>query len=183
VLTKPIGSGGITSAIKAGKLPPEELAEALTTMTALNKPGRDAGVALSHEVEALPVHACTDVTGFGLLGHAYEMAIGSGLSLEIRAASVPLLRHALDLARAGTVTRAHKSTLTHIGDALSIADGIEEALVKVLADAQTSGGLLMSVDPQHADLLLQLLDKYGALCGVVIGQTIPRAGDVAIKLV
>src|SRR5262245_38139838 len=107
VLTKPIGSGVLCTAAKQDKLPQEELREAIEVMAALNKPGRDAAVAVG-------VNACTDITGFGLVGHAFEMAEGSGLTVELNAANVPLLARTLEFAREGLLTRTHKTTRAYL---------------------------------------------------------------------
>ncbi len=183
ILTKPIGSGILTSAAKSGRLPVEELAETIETMTGLNKPGRDAGVALCRATgEPGPIHACTDITGFGLLGHAFELAEGAGLTLEIEAEGVPLLVRAREMAEAGVLTRAHKSTLAYLGDALLVGDGVDPTLVRILADAQTSGGLLFAVAGDQADALLALLGEHRAQCAVRIGRVRPREA-AAIRLV
>ena len=174
VLTKPIGSGVLTSAAKADKLSAAELDEAVHVMASLNKPGRDAAVAVG-------VRACTDVTGFGLLGHAFEMAEGSDTTLRINAGAVPLLRRALELAEQGLLTRTHKSTRQHLGDKLAIDPRVPEALAGVLLDAQTSGGLLISVAQASLDALLQEARKAGAICAAVIGRVEPP-GKVRLSL-
>ncbi len=163
VLTKPIGSGVLTSAAKKELLPEAELRTAVATMTALNRPGRDAALQVG-------VHACTDVTGFGLLGHAFELAEASRATVVIRAGAVPLLPATLDFARQGILTRTHKTTCAFLGDRLRVAGGIEPALLGVLADAQTSGGLLVSVPAERCDALVEALQAAGALCAAVVGQ-------------
>lgn len=174
-LTKPIGSGVLTTAAKKELITEADLAEAIAVMTALNRPARDAMLAAD-------VHAATDITGFGLLGHAFEMADAGDVTLSIDAAAVPLMARTLDFARQGLVTRAHKSTLEHLGDRLEIS-GVDELLVKVLADAQTSGGLLVSIPADKADTFL---NEYARLAGTpwaaaVIGRVEPR-GAAAIQL-
>jgi selenide,water dikinase len=168
VLTKPLGSGVLTSAVKSGKLDERELAEAVAVMTELNRVGRDA--ALSAGVD---VHACTDVTGFGLVGHAFEMAQGGRVSIVLDAGEVPLMTHVLELARAGVLTRAHKSTREFVGQRLRVDPTIEPALAGVLLDAQTSGGLLLSVSPDQADKLRGALRNAGAACAAVVGRVQP----------
>lgn len=170
VLTKPIGSGVLTSAAKAEKIPPDALEEACAVMIDLNAAASEAMI----EVGA---NAATDITGFGLLGHAYELATGANLSVEIDSKSVPLISQALDLAREGVLTRAHKSNLQHLGDAISI-EGVEDALVGVLADAQTSGGLLIAVPEDRAHALVADLDARGTKCAAIIGRCKPRADKV-----
>jgi len=174
VLTKPIGSGVITSAAKKEKTSDEELAEVIRVMTMLNRGGRDAMVEVG-------VSAATDVTGFGLVGHAFEIADASDVSLTIKADSVPLLPRTLHFARQGFLTRAHKATIEHLGTRLK-ATGIEDVLVHVLCDAQTSGGLLISVPTDRADRLLARLQEFEVGCAVKIGTVLDR-DDVAVRLV
>ena len=174
VLTKPIGSGVLTSAAKVGKLPVEELAEAIHVMTSLNRPGAIAAGKLG-------LRACTDITGFGLLGHVYEMAQGGGVRIVIEASRVPLMARTLELARKGLLTRAHVSTREHLGDDLTIDAEVEEVLAKVLLDAQTSGGLLLSVSAERCDELVSELKEAGALCAVVIGRVEDGAGRVRLS--
>lgn len=161
VLTKPLGSGVLTSAAKSGRLPAEQLDEAIRVMSALNRPGRDAALRVG-------VHACTDVTGFGLAGHAFEMALGSDVTLEIEASRVPLMARVLELARAGVLTRTHKATREYLGDRLVVQE-VEPALAGVLLDAQTSGGLLLSVAAPRCAELIAALKDLGALCAERIG--------------
>ena len=151
ILTKPIGSGVLTSAAKLGKIEPDALREAVDVMTLLNRQGRDAMLATG-------VHAATDITGFGLIGHAFEMADASNATLVVDAGAVPLMAKTLELAAAGCLTRAWKSTLARLGDRVA-ADRIDETLVRVLADAQTSGGLLVALP---ADRVQTFMEAYGA---------------------
>ncbi len=164
VLTKPIGSGVLTSAAKKDLLPAAELQVVIATMTALNRPGRDAALSVG-------VHACTDITGFGLLGHAFELADGSRLAVAIEARNVPLLPATLDFARQGILTRTHKATCAYLGDRLRVDERVEAALLGALADAQTSGGLLISLPAERCDALLSALNTAGALCAAVVGRT------------
>ncbi len=174
VLTKPIGSGVITSAAKKGKIDDDELATTIAVMTQLNRGGRDAMVAVG-------VSAATDISGFGLVGHAFEIADASGVTIELDTASVPLLPRTLEFARKGFLTRAYKSTIGHLGDRLQ-ASGAEPTRVNVLCDAQTSGGLLICVPEERSEALVTALNENGALCAVEIG-TIRRRGDFAMVLV
>lgn len=154
ILTKPIGSGVLTTAVKQGKLPPEALREAVDVMTTLNRAARDVAV----EFE---IHACTDITGFGLIGHAFEMAAGSGVTITLHASRVPLMAQTIEMARLGVLTRAHRSTREHVGDRLVVDAGVEPALAGVLLDAQTSGGLLLALESGKADALLECLRRVG----------------------
>ena len=173
VLTKPIGSGVLTSAAMAGHIAEADLAEAVAVMVHLNRSGCEAMIEVG-------VHAATDITGFGLLGHGFEIAEASGVALNIEAAAVPLLRQTLELAGRGIVTRMYKGTLAHLGDQLSIGD-VDPVLVKVLADAQTSGGLLLCVPQERAEALLAAVMRRNAPCATVIGEVTARR-DYAIRL-
>ena len=173
ILTKPIGSGVMTSACKSGKISESDLAETTEIMIALN-------AAASRVAIESGAHAVTDVTGFGLVGHAWEMASASGVTIELNAASVPLIGPTLDLARGGVLTRAWKSTLASIGDRFRTAS-VEEALVGVLADAQTSGGLLIAVAEADADKVVRRLRESGVPHAAVVGRVTAR-GDFDLIL-
>lgn len=175
VLTKPLGSGILTSAAKAGKIAESDLAEAIDAMIDLN-----AGACVA--ALAAGVHACTDITGFGLIGHAHEMAEASGATVEIGAGRVPLMDRALELARGGVVTRAHKSNLECVGSRLGISPGIDATLVKVLADAQTSGGLLLAVAADRADALVAGLRAQQTRAAAVIGRILQRS-EFSVSLI
>lgn len=173
ILTKPIGSGVMTSACKSGKIPESDLAETIAIMIVLN-------AAASRIAVEAGAHAVTDVTGFGLVGHAWEMASASGVTVELSAAAVPLIGPTLDLARGGVLTRAWKSTLASIGDRFSTAN-VEEALMGVLADAQTSGGLLIAVAEADADGVVRRLRESGVPHAAVVGRITAR-GDFDLIL-
>lgn len=175
VLTKPLGSGVLCSAVKSGRMDASELAEAVSVMTALNKAGRDAAVAVG-------VHACTDVTGFGLVGHAFEMAEASGVTIEIEAAAVPLMARVLEFARQGVLTRAHKTARAYLGSKLRVDPDVEEALAGVLLDAQTSGGLLLSVASEKLSALLDALQSRKAICAAAIGGVAAFDGTLRVHL-
>lgn len=173
VLTKPIGSGVLTTAAKRGAIPEEELSEAIDVMIHLNRGARDAAMAIG-------ARAATDITGFGLIGHAFEMAEASGVTIEIEATAVPLMRQTMELARQGMLTRVHKATLAHVGPRLFSGD-VDPTLVNVLGDAQTSGGLLLSVAPDRLEDLLAELRHQTTPCIATIG-TIREAGPYALRL-
>lgn len=172
LLTKPIGSGTMTSAAKAGKIPVAELDETIAVMTQLNAAAAEVALAIG-------AHGMTDITGFGLIGHASEMAEASGVTIELRAGAVPLIGPTLALAGAGVVTRAWKSTLESLGDEVRI-DGVDETLVQVLADAQTSGGLLISVPAERADEGLSRLKNAGVTCFAEVGRVLPRSSAAIV---
>lgn len=146
VLTKPLGIGVLTSAGKAELLTEETAAHMNRLMTTLNKSARD--VMVRHRV-----HACTDVTGFGLLGHGFEMAQGSDVELHISVESVDLIPEALEFARMGVLPAGMYRNRTFAEPAVD-AGTVETAVQDLLFDPQTSGGLLMAVAPEDADALL-----------------------------
>lgn len=142
LLTKPIGSGIISTALKRGDATPAQVEAAVSVMATLNKAASDAA-------RTLPIDACTDITGFGLLGHAAEMAAKSGVQLVIDAAAVPLMDGAIELAKAGNMAgglRKNRAFFSSQSDAVaSFDDDLDETLTNVLFDPQTSGGLLFAV--------------------------------------
>ncbi|NOT02253.1 MAG: selenide, water dikinase SelD [Phycisphaerales bacterium] len=174
VLTKPIGTGTLTTAVKNEKLPESDLAEAIDVMIDLNRGAAEAMIAVG-------VHAATDITGFGLIGHAFEMASASGVTLTIIASAVPLMDHTLRLAREGVLTRAHKSNLAYAGPALD-PGATDAALVGILADAQTSGGLLIAVAEDRCDELIRRLKQHATRAAAVVGR-VEEFSNSAIVLV
>ncbi len=154
-LTKSIGTGVIATALKFGRAPEAAVDAAVRSMTTLNRAA--AGV-LEHFAGA--VHACTDVTGFGLIGHASEMAAASGCSLEIEAGAVPLIDGARALVR-GNIPGGGRTNREHFGARVQVADGIDADLVDLLYDPQTSGGLLVAVAASESEALLAAFASAG----------------------
>ena len=141
-LTKPIGTGVVGTAIKSGRAPADLVERAARSMATLNR-------AAAQAVFAVPdVHACTDVTGFGLIGHAIEVAAASGVTVEIRAAAVPLIEGVLPLV-ASHQSGGMATNRQHFGARVALPDGLPRDLRDLLYDPQTSGGLLVSVAPEH----------------------------------
>ncbi len=175
VLTKPIGLGVISTAVKRDGASPELLATAVEIMTTLNAGARDAGRTLDDAV-----HGATDVTGFGLLGHLGELARGSGVGARVERDSVPVIDGVPALVRdgfvAGGTQRNHAFVSGFVDWGTTTPD--EQLL---LADAQTSGGLLFAVDPDAADALVAELERHGTLAAARIGHlTADPPGSVAI---
>lgn len=171
ILTKPIGTGVISTAIKRGAASTEVVNESVATMLA---PGKYAAEAIAK----FDVKGATDVTGFALLGHAWEMACASNVTIEINSASVPLINGALELATGGMLTGADKTNREYVGADVSIDDRLEPNLMKLFYDPQTAGGLLLAIPEEKADeLLAELRRNY--LRAEVIGQVSAR-GDKAI---
>ena len=172
ILTKPVGTGVIATALKARKAPMGSVEAAIKSMARLN---RDAAEVL-HEIEKTaqhdpPVHAVTDVTGFGLLGHAREMAAGSDVSLHIDHARVPFLAGAREAARDGFLAGGLKSNREFVGSCVEFAANIGDDFRALLFDPQTSGGLLISIAQEHAAPLCAELHRR-QIPAVQIGEVI-----------
>ncbi len=163
ILTKPIGVGILTTSIKRSLLSEEEINRVTTVMATLNKTAAEV-------MEPFNVHACTDVTGFGLLGHASEMAKGSKTGITIFKEQVPVLPRVKELAEQGVIPGGTKNNFAHLEGDVTFPEQMDELDRLILCDAVTSGGLLISVSGDEADsLLAQLLDKgvEAALIGEV----------------
>ena len=174
ILTKPIGTGIISTAIKFGRAEKEVAARSLETMLTS---GKDAALAMTE----FDVTGATDVTGFGLLGHVLEMARGSKLAIEIESARVPVLGGALELVRAGVLTGGDKSNREYIGDDIRIADSVGSDVQSLLYDPQTAGGLLLAVAAERADGLIARL-RRNYFDAAVIGRAVKRANHSIIVL-
>ena len=167
ILTKGLGTGVISTAIKQGKAKQSWIDAATKSMTTLN--ARAAEIAASSR---FVVHAATDITGFGLIGHAREMAAGSGVSLRINSAKIPLLEGALDCVRAGLVPGGLKNNRDFAECMVSYGQSVPEEIRTILFDPQTAGGLLLSVARADAAALLTALASAG-VPAVEIGEALP----------
>jgi selenide,water dikinase len=163
ILTKPLGIGIITTAIKGGLASEEIIETATRLMATLNRQAADV-------IKAYPVHACTDVTGFGLLGHLTEMVMDSEYCLRIHADNIPILPEALDYAGMGLVPAGAFSNREFYGPMVEIASSVDTLVQDVLFDPQTSGGLLISVHEQSAKDLLLALKEKGVQEAALIGE-------------
>jgi selenide,water dikinase len=168
ILTKPIGTGVISTGIKRAKASEAIVSGSVATMLT---PGKFAAEAMRE----FDVTGATDVTGFSLLGHTWEMACASKVTIEIDASAVPLLDGALELATQGMLTSGDKTNREYVGDDVEIADSVDENLVKLLFDPQTAGGMLISVSKEKADSLLSELKKNYPRSSI-IGQVQPSSG-------
>ncbi len=168
ILTKPLGSGIISTAIKRGECSAELAQTASQLMATLNKPGAviaERGLA----------NCCTDVTGFGLGGHLIELCDGSHVSAEIDAALLPLMSPEVsDLIAAGCVPGGSRKNLSHTETSTHFSDQVSDSEKIIYADAQTSGGLLISVPDEHLNAVLETLEETSAPCATVIGKTTER---------
>jgi selenide,water dikinase len=171
ILTKPIGVGIYSAAIKKDALSQGGYAEMIATTTLLNKIGADLG-------RDADVHAVTDVTGFGLLGHGLEMARGSRLKIVLRADDVPLLSQAAVLAQHGFVTGASHRNWASYGSEVQLPANMSEWQRHLLTDPQTSGGLLIAVAPERGQSILGTIRDAGYPSACIVGHTVQ--GDPAI---
>jgi selenide,water dikinase len=162
ILTKPIGSGVITTALRAGLFNTSQAEEMIQVMMELNK--------VPAEVMAnFDIHSCTDITGYGLLGHATEVAIASGYGWEIHANDVPIVEPALEAIEAEAVPGGSQVNLVHFSQDMDISHDIPENLMRLMFDAQTSGGLLVAVDSKDAERLLGALQNANVTRAAIIG--------------
>jgi selenide,water dikinase len=162
-LTKPLGMGVISTAIKRDLADAALIERAVSVMTTLNKGAARAALDVG-------VDASTDVTGFGLLGHLHEMTAGSGVGARIAFAQVPVLEGVLALAAQGVVPGGSKRNLAYVEEFVSFADSLDQTRRLILADAQTSGGLLLAVPAQRAASLARALADQGVPVVAEIGE-------------
>ena len=154
ILTKPIGTGVVSTGIKFAKTPSDVAAASLETMLTSGKSAADA-------MREFGVKGATDITGFALLGHAWELARASRVTIEIESSSVPLLPGALELAEAGLLTSGDKTNREYVGDDIAIAETVNKQMRNLLYDPQTAGGLLISFEAGRSDALLaRLRESY-----------------------
>ena len=170
ILTKPLGSGVINTAIKGDLASPELTERIIRLMATLNRDAADV-------MAQYPVHACTDITGFGLLGHAAEMVIGSGCSMHIYSRQVPIVPEALEFAAMGLLPAGAYKNKSFRAHMVSFAGSVEAVMQDLLFDPQTSGGLLISVDRDRADALMVDMQRKNVLDAALIGHVIADAAE------
>jgi selenide,water dikinase len=174
-LSKPLGTGVITTAAKGDATDEATLQAAVTSMLRLSRAA--AAVAL-----ACGARGATDVTGFGLLGHLHNMLMASGVSAEIDAAAVPRFAHAAELAERGAVPGGTKRNREALESQVTFAGAVPEPIRVLLFDAQTSGGLLIAVDPDRASALVAALEREGTPAAARIGRiTRGVAGSITVS--
>ncbi len=162
ILTKPLGSGIIATAIKKDKAPKSIMEEAVNVMTNLNS---GATIAMN----AVGVNACTDITGYGLLGHLLEMCKGSNVSVTLEFNEIPLIQGVYELAQKGFIPGGTKRNLDYVSSQVNFSKNISQEQQYILADAQTSGGLLISVAKEKAEDLQKTLTENNTLSSAVVG--------------
>lgn len=164
-LTKPLGSGVLSTGIKADMVTLGDQALLVEVMRTLNRAAADAG-------REVTIHGCTDITGFGFLGHALELAKGSRVGLEIWAKEIPLLAGALELAQMGIIPAGAYRNRDYAGSAVSLGESVPQAVADLLFDPQTSGGLLLSVSEDQAPALERALANHGAAWTRAVGRVV-----------
>lgn len=169
ILTKPLGTGAINTAVKRGVASKSTIAAAIRAMTT-------SAAAASKAMMTVGVNACTDITGFGLLGHAYEMAKASNITLEIDSASVPLLPDVLELIADGMLTRGDKNNRIYVGETVAFAENVSSVMQSALFDPQTAGGLLISLEEGRARSFLDAIPD-----AAIVGRILVR-GDHLINV-
>jgi len=174
VLTKPLGTGIVATAIKRQTGTPSEYGAAIASMIQLN-------AAAAQALGKVPVHACTDVTGFSLLGHAYEMAHGSGVHLVFESDRLPVLPGVRRLVADGNLPGGCRRNREWLADKVTIADGVAPDLIEIAHDPQTSGGLLVAVAPAHSRPALDALAAAG-VAAVAVGRVEARDDAAWVEL-
>ncbi len=175
VLSKPLGTGVLFNANRSGKLPYARMEKILPTIAALNNKALEAALGFD-------VHACTDVTGFGLVGHGLEMARGSGVDLNITYDNLPIYEDAPDMYRRGETTGSNKANANLANGALEFERSLEPYKEEILFDPQTSGGLLLSVPEAQAPALVNALKEAGVEHAAMIAR-VTASIDPKIRIV
>ena len=175
VLTKALGTGIIATGLKRRKASTASVRATVASMIALN----DTASAI---MRTFPVHACSDVTGFGLLGHAFEMASGSGVTIVLAARTLPVLPGARRLARLGYVTGGCRRNREYLKNKTSVHRSVRDDLVEIALDPQTSGGLLMALPADRAAALVDRLRSKGIDAATLVGRA-TAAEEVSVRLV
>lgn len=172
ILTKPLGTGVISTAIKRGKADPAWIEAVTKSMTTLNKPAGEAAMSMGSEV-----HGATDITGFGLVGHARELALASGVSLRIRSEKIPWITGAIESVRAGCVPAGLKANREFAECAVKFGPNVNETTRTLLFDPQTAGGLLLSISAAASEGFLRAIGDRGGEA-VVVGDVLPRSSSL-----
>jgi selenide,water dikinase len=175
VLTKRLGTGIVSTALKRRKASDASVRAAVASMIELNK-------AASAAMRRFPVHACSDVTGYGLLGHAFEMTNGSNATVVLEARKMPLLPGARRLAEQRYLTGGCGRNRDYLKDKVDIAAGVSVALAEIAFDPQTSGGLLIALPQSDAPALVDDLHAHGVAAATIVGRAMP-VQDVSVRLV
>lgn len=175
VLTKPLGTGVLATALKARMLAESTTAKVTELMATLNKDAAEA-------MEEIGVSACTDITGFGLVGHGLEMATASKVCIRFYARNVPVIPEAKTFASMGLIPGGSHLNERFCSKHLDVGAGVDPLLINIFADAQTSGGLLISVPEEKCDALVKRLAERQSPCAVIVGEVLSEpAGVIQIR--
>jgi len=167
ILTKPVGIGVMNTAIKGGMASDEEIQSAVDIMAYLNKDAADG-------MKQVDVNTCTDITGFGLIGHLYEVAKASDVTIELDSSSVPVMKGAREHAEMGLVPAGMYKNKAYVGKHVAVAETVEEVMEDLLHDPQTSGGLLVSLAEDQANKLMEIYKDLLKTDYNVIGRVLPK---------
>ncbi len=182
ILTKPLGTGIINTAIKGGVAPAEVIENATRIMEELNRTAAES-------MEGMAVRACTDITGFGLLGHAAEMVEGTDCSIRFNTSAIPIIPEAVEYAKMGLIPAGTYKNQDFRGSMTSMGHGIEPFMADILFDPQTSGGLLICIDSDDqsskngAEGLLEVLHKNGVEHSAIIGDVVEKESSNKVYLI
>ncbi|MEE4312761.1 MAG: selenide, water dikinase SelD, partial [candidate division KSB1 bacterium] len=169
ILTKPLGTGVISTALKAGKASASAIEKINAQMCELNRTAAEVMMEIG-------VNACTDITGFGLLGHAAQLAQASGMSLSIESDSVPIIDEAREYAAQSFFPGGTVKNLEFVRPSVRFGESVHDDVQMLLCDAQTSGGLLMSVDKSRSEEMIRALQKRGIESAMRIGEVAEQSG-------
>jgi len=174
ILTKKLGTGLIANAFKYGEIAEEDMEEAVASMVALN-------AAAAEQMKTFEARACTDVTGFGLLGHASEMAAASQVSLIFHASRVPMMELALGLGSQGPLGGGSRDNQLFLEGTVTVDEAVPAGRANVMFDAQTSGGLLIAVPAEPADPLLASLHQSDVSAAAIVGEVADQSpGEIHV---
>jgi len=183
LLTKPVGTGLISTALKRERAGKASIEAAIASMSQLNRAAAEALHEVAAKINSQAIHAVTDVTGFGVLGHSREMALGdpekgiATVTIEIQYKAVPILPGAFDAARQGMIAGGLNNNLDFLRDCVTFAASVPEENRALLFDPQTSGGLLVAISPDAADAALEMLQRH-QVTAAKIGRVLPKGASL-----
>jgi len=183
LLTKPVGTGLISTALKRERAGKASIEAAIASMSQLNRAAAEALLEVAAKINSQAIHAVTDVTGFGVLGHSREMALGdpekgiATVTIEIQYKTVPILPGAFDAARQGMIAGGLNNNLDFLRDCVTFPASVPEENRALLFDPQTSGGLLVAISPDAADAALEIVQRH-QITAAKIGRVLPKGASL-----
>src|SRR5260370_31646733 len=180
---KPVGTGLISTALKRERAGKASLAAAIASMSQLNRAAAEALHEFAARTNFQAIHAVTDVTGFGVLGHSREIALGDPekgiptVTIEIQYKAIPVLPGAFDAARQGMIAGGLNNNMDFLGDCVAFAESVPEENRALLFDPQTSGGLLVAIAPDVADATIEILQRH-QIAAAKIGRVLPKGASL-----